>query len=295
LIGFGAEVATATEVLVSPLLFPRRFGQVCASESRSLLLHGASGCGKSTLAKSLCAELQHRFGFKVFCAECPDLIHAAVGASERALSLLFHTAMESERAVIFLDQIDIICSKRDESGDGGFMRRLLSLLVMLLDETQNLTQGHDVSLDHEKHKEKGKHSLVFLAATSLPLVQLNDSFLQRFDKRLQLTPPDERAREEIWTHFLQLVPIDFSALDGKDPFSLHHLAATLAKITPEGSTGADIKAAARTVVLNLVREQQNGKSAKPAFVLEDTQLDAGKIVESVQAIFTSSGTTSAPA
>ena len=56
-----------------------------------------------------------------------------VGESEKAVRTLFERAQHSAPCVIFFDEIDALCSKRSDHGEGGASVRVVNQLLTVMD------------------------------------------------------------------------------------------------------------------------------------------------------------------
>jgi vacuolar protein-sorting-associated protein 4 len=102
-------------------------------------------------------------------------------------------ALESKPAIIFIDEIDAICSKRtDEETDS--MRRIKNEFLI---QMQNI---HD------------KGGVLVLAATNRPY-DLDPALRRRFDKRIYIALPDALAREQIIKNHIGNEPNTLSKKD----------------------------------------------------------------------------------
>ena len=99
------------------------------------------------------------------------------GQSERLVKTLFEMARESPggRAVIFIDEIDSLCSSRRE-GEDDSLRRV---------KTEFLVQMNDVG--------KTDDNVLVLGATNLPW-ELDGAIRWRFEARVYIPLPDAEAR-----------------------------------------------------------------------------------------------------
>ena len=129
--------------------------------------------GKSHLAKAVATKTNCTF----FSISSLDLISMWQGQSERLVKTLFEMARESPggRAVIFIDEIDSICSSRRE-GEDDSLRRV---------KTEFLVQMNDVG--------KTDDNVLVLGATNLPW-ELDWAIRWRFEARVYIPLPDAEAR-----------------------------------------------------------------------------------------------------
>jgi len=167
-----------------PMLFPRIYNELGAKPSNGILLHGPPGCGKSLLANAIVGELGKRIKELVyFKVSGPELISGMSGESEANIRSLFNAAKSSEPCLIFIDEIDAICPKRENAGK-EMERRIVATL---------LTSFDDIS----EHKGIPKR-IMFIGATNR--IDSLDSSLRRtgrFDREISLSVPDEKSRARI--------------------------------------------------------------------------------------------------
>jgi len=97
---------------------------------KGVILYGAPGTGKTLLAKAVANETSATF-LRVVGSE---LIQKYSGEGPKLVRELFRTAEEHAPAIIFIDEIDAIGSKRylaDSGGEREIQRTMLELLNQL--------------------------------------------------------------------------------------------------------------------------------------------------------------------
>lgn len=172
----GLEIAKQTlqEAVILPTRFPEMFvGR--RTPWKGILLYGPPGTGKSYLAKACATEASGTF----FSVSSSDLVSKFMGESERLVRSLFEMARANRPAIIFIDEIDSLCSNRSD-GENDATRRI---------KTEFLVQMQGVG------KEEG--GLLVLGATNIPW-ELDPAVRRRFEKRIYISLPEQNARKGLF-------------------------------------------------------------------------------------------------
>ncbi len=141
-----------------------------------ILLYGPPGCGKTMMAKAAAREC----GADFISVKTSSIVSKWVGASEKNVKQVFETARQSEKTIVFFDEIDSIAGRRSESED--YAKRVVNELLAQMD-------GVDTADDE----------LLILAATNEPWTI--DPALRRpgrFSKLVYIPEPDLDARAAIF-------------------------------------------------------------------------------------------------
>lgn len=148
-----------------------------------VLMYGPPGNGKTFIAKAVAGELDAAF-FPVDVSQIKDKY---VGETEKNMHRLFEEANKHERAVIFLDEIDALLSKR-----GNQKVNAVTQFLILADGIV-----------------KSKNCLLLLGATNKPW-SIDPAALRpgRFGKQIYVGLPDGTAREAIARYCLKEVPVE---------------------------------------------------------------------------------------
>jgi transitional endoplasmic reticulum ATPase len=198
---------------------------------KGILLHGPPGSGKTLLAKAVAKQS----GLNFISVKGPELMSKYVGESEKGVREVFKKARQASPCIIFFDEIDALAPHRGGGGgDSHVSERVVSQLLTELDGIEEL---------------KG---IIVLAATNRIDI-LDPALLRagRFDRLLELRPPEESDRLEILRIHTR----------GK-PLTAEVDLAALARET-EGFSGADIESLCREAGLAAIREflaQEGGQS-----------------------------------
>ncbi|MCC6024835.1 MAG: CDC48 family AAA ATPase [Desulfurococcaceae archaeon] len=207
------------EIVELPLKHPELFERLGIEPPKGILLYGPPGTGKTLLAKALANEI----GAYFISINGPEIMSKFYGESEERLRKVFEEAQANAPAIIFIDEIDSIAPKREEVV-GEVEKRVVAQLLALMDGL----------------KERGK--VIVIGATNRP--EALDPALRRpgrFDREIEIPPPDKRARREILAVHTRNMPLaDDVDLD------------KIAEIT-HGYTGADLAALVKEAAMNALR------------------------------------------
>ncbi len=218
--GLDDELRKVREMVELPLKHPELFEALGIEPPKGVLLHGPPGTGKTLLAKAVANETAANF----FLINGPEIMSKYYGQSEENLRKKFEEAEKNAPAIIFIDEIDAIASKREES-KGEVERRVVAQLLALMDGL----------------KSRGK--VVVIGASNIPN-ELDPALRRpgRFDRELEIGVPDKEGRLNILKIHTRNMPLTKN-VNLKE----------IAEIT-HGFVGADLSALAKEAAMNLLRE-----------------------------------------
>lgn len=207
-----------------PLDDPGSFEKMGISPPKGILLYGPPGTGKTLLGKAVANECDANF----ISVKGPEILSKWVGDSEKAVREIFKKARQTAPSIIFLDEIDSLAPERGMSEQNVVTDRVVNQLLTSLDGIEN------------------SPGIVVLAATNRP-DRVDSALLRtgRFDNKLLVTIPDEKARKEIFEIHTTNMPL------GKD-VDLEKLAHMT-----ESFVGADIEAVCREAGLSAMKRKQD--------------------------------------
>merc|ERR1719244_997801 len=176
--GLDKQIEELVEAVVLPILHKERFEAIGIQPPKGVLLHGPPGTGKTLLARA-CAN-QTKATFLKWAG--PQLVQMFIGDGAKIVRDAFALAKEKSPAIIFIDELDAIGTKRfdsDKSGDREVQRTMLELLNQL-DGFSSDTR------------------IKVIAATNRPDI-LDPALLRsgRIDRKIECPLPNEPARMRI--------------------------------------------------------------------------------------------------
>src|SRR3970040_1310273 len=115
-------------MLDPPLKHPEIFTRLGIEAPKGVLLHGPPGTGKTLLAKAVANETSSNF----ILINGPEIMGKFYGQSEENIRKTFEEAEKTAPSIIFIDEIDAIAAKRDDSR-GEVERRVVAQLLALMD------------------------------------------------------------------------------------------------------------------------------------------------------------------
>ncbi len=191
-----------------------------------ILFYGPPGTGKTLLAAATSNAVRSSEGVPsvFYNVKISSVLSKYFGESSKIIGELYGTARDTSPSVVFLDEFEALCGKRDAS-DTGAERRILSTLLAELD-------GMD---------SKGRSDIYVLtiAATNRPW-DLDPAVLSRFEKKVLIPLPDESTREKILRIHLE-----------KKGFKTAMAYPELAKLT-EGFSGRELERFCKEVTTGMV-------------------------------------------
>ena len=178
------------------------------------------------MAQAVSSEIESTF----YSVSSSDLLSSWFGESEKLIKELFmHARQRNGRAVIFIDEIDSLCRKRD-SKEAETTRRVKTELLKQIEGA---------------HKEGNETDIFFLCATNCPW-ELDTAFLRRFEKRIYLSLPDRDARRKLFNIHFGDVQVELS--DGEWDRLLDRT---------KGYSGSDLATCISDALLEPIRDLQN--------------------------------------
>jgi vacuolar protein-sorting-associated protein 4 len=153
---------------------------------------------------------------------------------------LFYSAKLSKPSIIFFDEVDAICSDRNQDNH-SFMKNVKSELLIQM-------QGIDEC-----------EGVLVIGATNIPWA-IDTGFRRRFQRRIHINLPNQSERKRIFEHYLNK--------------STHSLTSEqfekLAQLT-DGYSGSDISTIVQSSKLKSIKEFQRKVTLSPSIQLSHVE------------------------
>ncbi|CAO2613247.1 Ribosome biogenesis protein SPATA5 [Lemmus lemmus] len=245
--GLNNQLKAIREIIELPLKQPELFKSYGIPAPRGLLLYGPPGTGKTMIARAVANEV----GAYVSVINGPEIISKFYGETEARLRQIFAEATLRHPSIIFIDELDALCPKR-EGAQNEVEKRVVASLLTLMDGIGS---------------EGSEGRVLVLGATNRP--QALDAALRRpgrFDKEIEIGVPNAQDRLDILQKLLRRVP---HLLTKAELLRLANNA--------HGYVGADLKALCNEAGLyalrRVLRKQPNLPDSKVAGMVKITLND----------------------
>ncbi|XP_070242594.1 ATPase family gene 2 protein homolog A isoform X8 [Bos mutus] len=245
--GLNSQLKEIREIIELPLKQPELFKSYGIPPPRGVLLYGPPGTGKTMIARAVANEV----GAYVSVINGPEIISKFYGETEARLRQIFAEATLRHPSIIFIDELDALCPKR-EGAQNEVEKRVVASLLTLMDGIGS---------------EGSEGQVLVLGATNRP--HALDAALRRpgrFDKEIEIGVPNAQDRLDILQKLLRRVP---HLLTEAELLQLANSA--------HGYVGADLKALCNEAGLNalrrVLRRQPNLPDSKMAGLVKITLKD----------------------
>jgi cell division protease FtsH len=219
------EAKAEMREVVDFLRDPKRFERLGARVPKGILLYGPPGTGKTLLAKAVA----HESGASFYSQSASAFVEMFAGLGAARIRKLFEQARDDAPAIVFIDELDAVGTRRT---GGGLHREHDQTLNQLLVELDGFN--------------KNENQVIVMGASNR-LQDLDPALLRpgRFDRQILVSPPDLAGREEILKVHTRGKPLSADV-------DLHLVARQTA-----GLTGADLANVANEAAIFAARESRN--------------------------------------
>ncbi|OZI11854.1 ATP-binding protein [Bacillaceae bacterium SAS-127] len=220
--GLSTEMKEEILQALSIIKNKERSQEIGIKPPKGILFYGPPGTGKTLLAQAIAKELNAHF----FSASGSAFTELFVGVGASRVRSLFEQARKQKPAVIFIDEVDALATRRKAHGGEEAEKTLTELLVQL-------DGGH------------ANDDILFIAATNRKDM-LDEAFLRpgRIDFSFLVPLPDTQGRREI---------IDIHVKDRKLSDSVHASLDHLAQST-SGFSGAELHSLFESASRHAIRD-----------------------------------------
>ncbi|KAJ6393947.1 hypothetical protein OIU77_023231 [Salix suchowensis] len=240
--GNKAALEALRELITFPLLYSREAHKLGLKWPTGLLLYGPPGTGKTSLVRAVVRECGAHLT-----VISPHFVHRAhAGESERVLREAFSDALShavaGKPSVIFIDEIDALCHRRDSRREQDV--RVASQLFALMDAN--------------KPSSTSSAQVVVIASTNR--VDAIDPALRRsgrFDAEIEVTTPTEEERLQILKLYTRKLHLDPNV-------DLHAIAASC-----NGYVGADLEALCREATISALNSWDTSEAGGVQLTMDD--------------------------
>lgn len=173
------EALEELQEIVSFLKNPEQYSQIGAVSPKGVLLQGPPGTGKTLLARAIAGEAKVPF----YSFSGSDFVEMFVGVGASRVRDIFKDAKAKAPCIIFIDEIDAVGGRRAGGDTASGQDERSQTLNALLVEMDGFSSSD---------------TIIVLAATNRP--DILDPALRRpgrFDRQINILPPDTKGREKI--------------------------------------------------------------------------------------------------
>jgi len=215
--GMDMQKQEMREAVELPLTHHELYKQIGIDPPRGVLMYGPPGCGKTMLAKAVAHHTTAAF-IRVVGSE---FVQKYLGEGPRMVRDVFRLAKENSPAIIFIDEIDAIATKRFDAQTGAD-REVQRILLELLNQMDGFDQTTNVKVIMATNR-----------ADTLDPALLRPG---RLDRKIEFPLPDRRQKRLIFATIT-------AKMNLSDEVDLEDYVAR-----PDRISGADINAICQEVI-----------------------------------------------
>lgn len=174
LAGLDKEIELLKEFFFNPFEYSDLYNNIGLNTTKGILLFGPSGCGKTSLARAACNE----FKYSIVELKVAEIYSRNYNETETKLRQIFQMAAKQSPSIIFIDDIDNFCSRKESMGQ-DMEKKVLTLFTSLLDEA------------------KMKNVSLLCTTNKIDAIDLSLRRPGRLDKEIEISIPNQLARYKV--------------------------------------------------------------------------------------------------
>lgn len=251
--GLENQIKEVKEAVELPLTHPELYSEMGIQPPKGVILYGAPGTGKTLLAKAVANSTSATFIRMVG----SELIQKYAGEGPKLVRSLFKLAADNAPAIVFIDEIDAVGTKRYDSQSSG-EKEIQRTMLELLNQLDGFDDRGDIK--------------VIMATNAIE--SLDPALIRpgRIDRKIHFPPPDSENLKKIFEiHTRKMTLSDDIDLDGiisaKDELS-----------------GAEVKAITTEAGLIALRERRM-QVTNSDFVKAKESVMKTKVDESLEGLY----------
>merc|ERR1712195_6300 len=177
--GMDIQKQEMREAVELPLTHFMLYKQIGIDPPRGVLLYGPPGCGKTMLAKAVANNTKAAY----IRANGSEFVQNYLGEGPRMVRDVFRLAKENSPAIIFIDEIDSIATKRFDAQTGAD-REVQRILMELLNQMDGFDQTANVKVIMATNRQD----------------TLDPALLRpgRLDRKIEFPLPDRRQKRMVF-------------------------------------------------------------------------------------------------
>lgn len=176
--GYDSQKQEMREAVELPLTYPELYTQIGIDPPKGVLMYGPPGTGKTMMAKAVANSTTATF-IRVVGSE---FVQKYLGEGPRMVRDVFKLARENQPAIVFIDEVDSIATKRFDAQTGAD-REVQRVLIELLNQMDGFEQSTNVKVIMSTNR-----------ADTLDPALLRPG---RLDRKVEFPLPDRRQKRLI--------------------------------------------------------------------------------------------------
>lgn len=177
--GLHDQIQEIKEAVEMPLTHPELYEEIGIRPPKGVVLYGEPGTGKTLLAKAVANQTSATF-LRVVGSE---LVQKYLGEGPKLVRELFRVADDHSPSIVFIDEVDAVGSKRQDSSSGG-TREIQRTMLELLNQLDGFDERGDVK--------------VIMATNKIE--NLDPALIRpgRIDRKIEFPLPDIKTKRNIF-------------------------------------------------------------------------------------------------